>query len=137
MTTLEQLDTKIKEKLAKLGIDEIEPYGIFDLKKNSWQDEWPHSKEPGIYAIFSKEKLLYIGKSSRTIGSRLGDYFKKGDNNTTILNPKHTWTSSPTRFVTWAVPQKIATSPLDDLEVFLISNSKLDPRDNTQHKNKS
>ena len=125
MNMLDQLNAKI----AEFGIEGIEPCGVFDLNKDSSQDKWPCADDTGIYAIFSGERLLYIGQSSNTIGARLGDYFKKGDDNTTKLDPKHTWTSPPTRFATWKI--ELTTSRLLELEEFLIR--KLNPCDNTHY----
>ena len=125
MTMLNQLNAKI----AEFGIEGIKPCGVFDLNQDSLQDKWPCADDTGIYAIFSVEKLLYIGQSSNTIGARLGDYFKKGDDDITKLDPKHTWTSPPTHFATWKIEE--TTSRLLELEKFLIR--ELNPCDNTHH----
>ena len=144
MTTLKQLNEKINAKLAELRFDRIKPCGVYSLDRNNempdnieadsfWPEEWPCSDNPGIYAIFSGEELLYIGESSKKIGHRLSSYFKVGENGKVRIDDG--WKSRPTHVVTWSVLPDVAYSPLLELEKSLIQ--ELNPCDNTQNKNKS
>ena len=43
-----------------------------------WPDQWPFSEHEGcVYAIFGKERLLYIGQSVNPIGYRLSQHFSE------------------------------------------------------------
>ncbi len=132
MNMLDQLNAKI----AEFGLEGIRQCETYVLKNKTWsEDEWPCSQEPGIYAIFSEEELLYIGKSSNEMGHRLSTYFKKSDSNGFETHEDHTWASPPNHVITWAVPQKFANNPLEELEAFLIS--ALNPSGNTQNRSDS
>ena len=133
MTTLEQINEKINTKLAKLGFDKIKPCGIYSLDRNNempdnieadsfWNDKWPCSDEPGIYAIFSGEELLYIGESSDKLGNRLSDYFKEGEGDKVRFSERHKWTFTPTHVATWKI--ELTSKSHKELEAFLLKLEK-------------
>nr|WP_075519029.1 GIY-YIG nuclease family protein [Moritella viscosa]SHO17593.1 Putative uncharacterized protein [Moritella viscosa] len=100
------------------------------LPTSYWPETWSLSHRRGIYAIFSHEKLLYIGKASqKALGYRLSSYFKT-DNNKCVVAPNHTWSSQPTHVVTWAVPENMFFEA-SALEEFLIDYFKDELPDNT------
>ena len=146
MGTLDLLNAKINVKLVKLRIKKIEPCAVYSLDQNNkmprnmkanffWPDKWPYSDNTGIYTIFSKEKLLYIGKSSEKLGERLSDYFKKDEYNKVKFIKKYIWSYQPTHVVIWKL--EIASANLEELKASLISDPELNPCDNTQNRSDS
>lgn len=62
----------------------------------------------GVYAIFSEENLLYIGKASSpnsAIWHRIYQHIKFDENYAYLGPSKKTWTILPTHFIGWAVPK--------------------------------
>src|SRR5437867_1386342 len=52
----------------------------YDLSAD-WPNTWPDNENPGVYILLNKhEDILYIGKSSVCIGSRLNAHFHFGPN---------------------------------------------------------
>ncbi|MBT5187763.1 MAG: hypothetical protein HOH19_14985 [Kordiimonadaceae bacterium] len=108
----------------------LEPLKISKIYylENKWNEQWPNADSAGVYAIFGKSGLLYIGKASlkNSIGNRLADYFEQGNDGNNFAKKKHNWSDDPTYFVTiatrlsWEAPA---------LEEFLILQAK--PVDNT------
>ena len=79
ISALEELNSKYPRHNLNLTLSE--PYDT----NNSWDhSSWPDNGLPGIY-IFADEnkKVLYIGKSSKSISNRLSAYWCKGDNGET------------------------------------------------------
>jgi hypothetical protein len=110
MSTLADVSRTIKElneKFPRPGISLVVS-NIYDLR-TSFASSYPNVSQPGIYVMMdSHGKVLRIGKAScgRTLGDRLGDYFKWGDRVlgsgvASILNPGpaavHASTPSPGR----------------------------------------
>lgn len=95
---------------------------------NPWSHSpWPNNGRPGVY-IFADEnnRVLYIGKASVTISSRLSAYWCKGKNGET--KPKD-WKSENIRYVyTIGIPNDRAFEA-PSIEEFLISQLK--PERNT------
>jgi len=146
MATLKDLREKIEiysRVFRNQSIPPIEESRIYSLYGTPlggiepdiyWPEDWPLGDRRGIYAIFSNEVLLYIGKASaQDIGYRLYDYFKKGANGECVTNKNHTWTSEPTHIVTWAVPDNLFFEA-SGLEEFLIDSFSDELPDNTQGK---
>jgi len=95
-----------------------------------WPATWPLSHCRGVYAIFSHEELLYIGKASQqALGYRLSSYFRKVEGKCAIA-PGHSWSSQPTHVVTCAVPENMFFEA-SALEEFLIDTFKKELPDNT------
>jgi len=95
-----------------------------------WPATWPLSHRRGIYAIFSHEELLYIGKASQqALGYRLSSYFKQVNGKCEVASG-HAWTSQPTHVITWAVPENMFFEA-SALEEFLIDHFKYELPDNT------
>ena len=149
MATLETLRNKIEEyklKYRKESLPPIEESQIYSLNRNItikgaspilfWPDTWPHSDSRGIYAIFSHDTLLYIGKASQQpIGNRLGSYFKYGEEKyISVTAPGHVWSNPPTHVVTWAVPEDMFFEA-SAIEEFLIKELATELPDNTAGKN--
>jgi len=147
MATLKDLREKIEEFSLVFRSDSLPTieegrlYSLYeggnvicDIANLYWPEQWPLSDRRGIYAIFSHERLLYIGKASaQDIGHRLNDYFKAGKNGECVINKNHTWTSEPTHIVTWAVPDQFFYLA-SGLEEFLIDVFSLELPDNTRGK---
>ena len=124
-------------------IEEGEIYGLSDgvnirgcSPRLYWPAVWPNADARGVYAIFSHEKLLYIGKASQqALGNRLSSYFQYGKTKSIcITNPQHNWSSKPTHVVTWAVPKEMFFEA-SALEEYLINELKNELPDNTAGKN--
>jgi hypothetical protein len=124
-------------RYRKAGLPRIDPGDLYSLNpdedptKPSWPDEWPFANRPGIYAIVSNGRVLYVGKASQqSIGRRLGSYFQYGPNRTCRLKSKHVWTASPTHVAIWAVPEETFFEA-SALEEFLIGRLKARLPDNS------
>jgi excinuclease UvrABC nuclease subunit len=49
--------------------------------KDDWPKTWPDNEKPGVYVLLDEQKeILYIGKSSVCIGSRLNAHFHYAQN---------------------------------------------------------
>lgn len=86
--------------------------------QDHWPNSWPHPGKPGVYAMFSETMaLLYIGKSSRTISSRLSSCY--GFETDRTCRVRGQWKALPRYVVAVAVP---ADSPWEaaSLEEYLI-----------------
>ena len=146
MATVEDLKGKIEEykgKYRKKGLPDIEESEVYGLCRdipfngkiptNCWPEKWPHTDRRGIYAIFSHERLLYVGKASQQdIGYRLSSYFQYGEGRKCV--PVHKWSSPPTHVMVWAVPDDMFFEA-SALEEFIIHQLKDDLPDNTAGKN--
>jgi len=83
MSTLADVSQAIKElneKFPRPGIS-LAVSHIYDLR-TSFASSYPNVLQPGIYIMMdSQGTVLRIGTASggRTLGDRLGDYFKWGD----------------------------------------------------------
>lgn len=143
MANLKKLQDTIKEyseKYRRVGVGELEQGEVYSLDKtvdirattpsSYWPKTWPLSHRRGIYAIFSHEELLYIGKASQqALGYRLSSYFKKVEGKCSIAQG-HSWSSPPTHVVTWAVPDAMFFEA-SALEEFIIHRLKDELPDNT------
>jgi len=50
----------------------------YDLKSD-WPKTWPDNEKPGVYLLLDEQtNILYVGKSSVCIGSRLNAHFHYG-----------------------------------------------------------
>lgn len=84
------------------------PYSLFPIDssdpENSWPYCWPYVHQSGVYLILNSNKeLLYIGKSSVSIGSRLSSHFKfANDKSCRIVHGG--WSEKPYYIVAVAVP---------------------------------
>lgn len=87
-----------------------EPTQYTECIESDYRNEWPHNKRAGVYLIFSNEmKLLYVGKSSVAIGSRLYKHYNSE------------WRMTRPRFVlVVAVPESFEAASLEE---FLIKNT--------------
>jgi len=147
MANLKKLQDTINEyseKYRRADVEKLEQGEVYSLDKTVdirstapslyWPATWPLSHRRGIYAIFSHEALLYIGKASQqAIGYRLSSYFKKVEGECSIA-PGHSWSSQPTHVVTWAVPD-LMFFEASALEEFVIDQLKDELPDNTVGKN--
>jgi hypothetical protein len=91
-------------------------------------EEWPNSREAGVYVITDESlEVLYIGKASNksSIGSRLGTYFRN-DRKTGLCEVIHSW-KKPPQYIYTIVAKNPFQAP--SLEEYLIH--KCDPTDNT------
>ncbi|MBE8232447.1 MAG: GIY-YIG nuclease family protein, partial [Endozoicomonadaceae bacterium] len=133
LAQLQQAVNKYTSDFRKNDIEQLVQSEIYSLDRSVdirftypslyWPDTWPLSHCRGIYAIFSHEELLYIGKASQqALGYRLSSYFKNIGSKCTIA-PGHTWSSKPTHVVTWSVPENMFFEA-SALEEFLINYFK-------------
>lgn len=97
-----------------------------------WPATWPHNTCYGVYAIFSDDRALYIGKASQNyIGYRLASHFRYSDDRRSgIPQKKAIWSQSPTHVVAWSVPES-SFFEASSLEEFLIYSLRNDLPDNT------
>lgn len=140
LVELQKAVKKYSNEFRRNDVAELDESEIYSLDKSVeiratspslyWPETWPLSHRRGIYAIFSHEKLLYIGKASqKALGFRLSSYFKKVAGKCEIALG-HTWSSQPTHIVTWAVPENMFFEA-SALEEFLIDHFKDELPDNT------
>jgi hypothetical protein len=142
MANLAQLKKAIDKYAADFRRDDVEKlvqseiYSLdesVEIRSTSpslyWPTTWPLSHCRGIYAIFSHEELLYIGKASQqALGYRLSSYFRKVEGKCAIAFG-HTWSSQPTHVITYAVPENMFFEA-SALEEFLIDIFKNELPDN-------
>ena len=86
----------------------------------------------GVYAIFSEDELLYIGKASSTnsaIWHRVNKHIIL-DKECEYVGVRGNWSKRPTHFIGWAVPDE---SPFEAsaLEEFLIYQLRNELPDNS------
>jgi hypothetical protein len=97
-----------------------------------WPETWPNNDYKGVYAIFSHDEVLYIGKASlQILGYRLGSYFGYSDDRKSAVTKKgHYWSKPPTSIVTWSVPEKcfFEASALEEFLIFNLKNYLPDNR---------
>ncbi|MGC9403650.1 hypothetical protein ACP43V_14465, partial [Vibrio genomosp. F10 str. 9ZC157] len=144
MASLKDIDNLVLRFSLEYRRAELPPirrseiYSLFSDKsivpnaKLYWPETWPNSGERGVYAIFSRGKVLYIGKASlQDLGYRVGSYFMYSpDRKSAIPKSGHTWSQQPTSIVTWAVPKELFFEA-SALEEFLIFNLNSQLPDNT------
>ncbi|MEV3836430.1 hypothetical protein [Aeromonas allosaccharophila] len=96
-----------------------------------WPDTWPHNDKYGVYAIFSDEQVLYIGKASQNyIGYRLTSHFRySNDKKSGIPKNAAKWSKPPTHIVAWSVPES-SFFEASSLEEYLIYALRDDLPDN-------
>ena len=123
-----------KESLAE--IIEGKKYSLLDNKNGpGWPDRWINCNERGVYAVFSGDKLLRIGKASHQgMGFRLSSYFRYGEEKQCVTTPGQKWTKTPTSVSTWAVPKDMPFEA-SALEEFLIGRLGDELPDNAVGKN--
>lgn len=97
-----------------------------------WPDNFPNANSPGAYLIFdAKMDLLYVGKTTRTLNSRLGCYFGyvAGRGSGCLIKPNMLppWKTRPYYVRTIAVTN---ADEVHALESFLID--RLNPPDNSR-----
>lgn len=143
MASLKELKKAVKiysNKFRRDGVEALIEGDVYSLDASIeirsttptlyWPATWPLSHRRGVYAIFSNEELLYIGKASQqALGYRLSSYFKQVDGKCEVASG-HTWSSQPTHVVTWAVPENMFFEA-SALEEFLIDHFKYELPDNT------
>lgn len=143
MADLLKLQETIQEYVnnyRRTGVEDLKQGAVYGLDKSReirsttpsvyWPETWPLSHRRGIYAIFSHEELLYIGKASQqALGFRLSSYFKQVEGKC-VTAPDHSWSSEPTHVVTWAVPEDMFFEA-SALEEFIIDRLKHELPDNT------
>ena len=123
MSDLEELTKFVEQYESTYRGANLEPFQFverYDL--NSGMPCPPLAAKRGIYAIFSDEQLLYIGKSSakkKAIWHRIVDHFRLGMK----TKPTAKWSATPTHFVAWAVPDD-SFFEASALEEFLIDRMK-------------
>jgi hypothetical protein len=104
----------------KLDLLEVSKEYKLDI---DWKEDksWPNAESAGVYAIFGKTGLLYIGKASfnSSVGIRLSTYFKNDNDkdNGGIPQDDQSWEEPPTYVVT--IPTKYSWEA-PALEEFLI-----------------
>jgi len=120
MASLQCIDKLVDEfstEYPKADLPPIKRSGIYCLNPSQnksinavmcWPEAWPNNNERGLYAIFSDDELLYIGKASlQRLGSRLNNYFSSSpDKSKAATKNNHSWSKPPISLVTWAVPEK-------------------------------
>lgn len=122
MAKLNDIMDLVREYEFKIRHPDLEPFTFidkFDLKVKDPVCPVDAARS-GVYAIFSGEDLIYIGKSSsrkKAIWHRIVNHI--------FSSKKSVWYSEATHFVGWAVPDE---SPFEAsaLEEFLISRFKKD-----------
>lgn len=144
MASLQDIDdlvSRFSTEYRKTGLPKIhrsEIYSLFADKtkvpnaKLHWPEKWPNCGERGVYAIFSDDELLYVGKASlQELGYRIGSYFAYSpDRKSAVPKSGHVWSKPPTSLVTWAVPKDFFFEA-SALEEFIIFNLKSSLPDNT------
>ncbi len=73
----------------------------------AWPSSFPYGDRAGVYFILDASKnILYIGKSSKSIGSRLSKYFGYSEDKISCFIKDPGWTSKPHFILTIAVPKE-------------------------------
>jgi hypothetical protein len=129
---------EFKAKYRRTDFPDLEPSGLYALYpdeakgvSSDWDEEWPSSKDAGVYLIFdSGLLLLYIGKASMNdcIGVRLSEHLPC-DKITKKCNVDGWSHEKPMYVATVAVPTDIKFEAAA-LEEYLIG--KLSPSYNVQ-----
>lgn len=130
MAKLDEAKTLIHDYESKYRNPELIPFLIsdkYDLfptesdSTNCWPESYQYGDRAGVYLIMDAEdNVLYIGKSSVAIKTRLGILFGRNANKPCNVKDPN-WTKTPKYVVTIAVP---IDSPFEcaSLEEFLLSN---------------
>ena len=126
---IEQVDAKVVEfqnEFLNSSLEKISRCNsvAYDVKKD-WSDVFPCAEDRGVYALFHKDELLYIGSAlgKGGLGNRLGSHFVgQGD-----PKPGDTWSKTPTHLYTYKAPSDFWFMAAS-LEIFLIM--ELRPPDN-------
>jgi hypothetical protein len=92
----------------------------------NWPDNWPLADRPGVYLVFgARMQLLYVGKS-RTLGSRLSNYFRWSSGRGSPCHIVHpSWRTRAIYVATIAVAESFEAAALEE---FLIAITH--PEDN-------
>ena len=119
------------EYSQRYGGIELDWSDLWDLL-NDYNTAWPHNALPGCYAIFDENMdLLYVGKASVSIGSRLNSYFRYDPNSTDrkrgIARFPDSWPDKQPRYIACVAVKE--TWEASSLEEYLIH--QLRPRANT------
>lgn len=102
---------------------------LFPTSKEQYgfHGQWPHGDYPGVYVIFDKDmNIIYVGMAS-SLGRRLYDHFRGGQECVFTEN----WNISPNALVTIPVDKNASWERLS-LEEFLIQ--KFNPSENVRGK---
>ncbi|PNH84121.1 hypothetical protein C1M56_20560 [Vibrio diazotrophicus] len=135
MVNLEQLKSLVSEFEAKYRGVNLEPFKYVEPYTLGCKVFWPEvmTTHRGVYAIFHKDELLYIGKvtgKSRVLCHRMIDYFIIRDD-FSYAGSKYQWTKEPTHFAAWGVPHD-SFFEASALEEFLINKLQAELPDNTR-----
>ncbi|WP_158971283.1 hypothetical protein [Paraglaciecola sp. L3A3] len=132
LATVQQLVSEFESNFRGQGLEPfiyVKPYML------GCGDCWPEitTTRKGIYAIFSNDTLLYIGKvtgRTRVICHRLNDHFIV-PSDFSYGGAKGIWSKEPTHFVAWGVPDA-SFFEASALEEFLIDRLKGELPDNSR-----
>lgn len=122
---IEELNLKFPRPGLRLEVSEP-----FDTTKPWNYSTWPNNGFPGVYLFADdNDKVVYIGKASKNISVRLGEYWRKGPSGET---ESCSWKSEDVRFVyTIGLPVD-RFFEASSIEEYLIS--KVNPERNTNGK---
>ena len=120
MAKLNDLMDLVRDYESKIRHPDLERYTFIDKFDLRAKDPVcpVDAARSGVYAIFSDEDLIYIGKSSahnKAIWHRIVDHI--------FSTKKSVWWSEATHFVAWAVPDE-SRFEASALEEFLIYRLK-------------
>lgn len=110
------------QELAKFLISDL--YDLFPANSEvyGWPKCYPFVDRAGIYLLMDdEENVLYVGKSSVAIGSRLGSYFCYDADRKSCHIQSPYWTVRPRYIVAVAVPVDSAFE-CASLEEYLLNN---------------
>lgn len=122
---------KAKEKLFELISYYQNKYRAKDLPEFEFVEQYdfgcqrpcpPLAARQGVYAIFSGEELLYIGKASSpksAIWHRIYQHIEFDNDFNYVGTRNKSWSKKPTHFIGWAVPKE-SFFEASALEEFLI-----------------
>jgi hypothetical protein len=88
--SIEDICETLEQRAMRNGIFNLY-YNLNSEKQGIWTSPKPHVSLhglPGLYSIFRHNQLMYIGKSSKDIGMRLGRFVKEV-NNQSRLDENH------------------------------------------------
>jgi len=129
MADFEKLNALVAEYQKTYRAANLHPFEFIEPYELDSNEPCPvNAAKRGVYAIFSGDELIYIGKSSspnRAIWHRIVDHFQFNYN-----KPRKTkWSKEPTHFVGWAVPDE-SFFEASALEEYLIYKLKSELPDN-------
>lgn len=117
--------------LPKFEISKL--YNLFpgdDIIEYGWPDIYPNATKAGVYLLLNaKQEVLYVGKSTKSLGERLSKYFKFEDDRSCCI--KDCWSEKICYIATIAMPENSKFENAS-LEEFLIRY--ILPPDNTNLK---